>query len=344
MSRHANISIFVPHMGCPHRCSFCDQHAITGQAEMPTPDTVRQAVETAVNSRFGGAKRVELAFFGGSFTAIDRDVMVSLLGAAKPFVQSGLLSGIRISTRPDAVEDEVLDLLKSYGVTAIELGAQSMDDRVLFLNRRGHTAADVVDAARRIKAAGFELGLQMMTGLYGDTADGAVKTAEALATLQPDTVRIYPTIVLKNTHLEKKVQSGEFVSDTLDDTVALCAKLLLFFEARGIRVIRLGLHELDPETIVSGPWHPALRELCQGRIYLEKFTTAFAGKAAGDYRITVGRGEISKAVGQKKVNLRTLANLGYQVHIREREGVRPYAFFIEGGEAFAAEIDRGSGI
>lgn len=344
MSRHANISIFVPHMGCTHRCSFCNQHRITGHAPMPTADTVHKAMARAIDSSFGGKGQVELAFFGGSFTAIAPDKMLELLAAAQPYLQSGVIDGIRISTRPDAVGDETLALLKNYGVTAIELGAQSMDDRVLALNRRGHTALDVESAAQRIRAAGFELGLQMMTGLYGDTAQGAVQTAERLAALCPDTVRIYPTVVLKNTELQKRVQRGEFTCDSLADTVHLCARLLLFFEQRGIRVIRLGLHELAADDIVCGPWHPALRELCQGQIYLEKFMHSLAQRPTGDYTITVGRGERSKAVGQKKINLLRLAEQGYRVRISEQAGIPPYAFYLEGEEAFAAEINRGSGI
>ena len=177
--------------------------------EQPTADDVRAAVDTALTSpKFDGAL-AEIAFFGGSFTAIERGYLLELLGAAHEFVRGGAVAGIRISTRPDAIDGEILDILKQYGVTAIELGAQSMRDEVLRLNRRGHTARDVVNSARLIQQYGFSLGLQMMTGLYGDDDEGARDTARKLAELQPDTVRIYPTVVLKGTELAEKMRTGE---------------------------------------------------------------------------------------------------------------------------------------
>ena len=164
--KKGNISVFVPHIGCPQKCSFCNQNTITGSHSVPTPDDVKNAVETALLKT---EYEYEIAFFGGSFTAIERAYMISLLETAKPYIESGKIKGIRCSTRPDAIDDEVLSLLKSYGVTAIELGAQSMNDAVLSANLRGHTADDVRNASRLIKKYGFELGLQMMTDLYLST-------------------------------------------------------------------------------------------------------------------------------------------------------------------------------
>ena len=161
--KHSNISIFVPHIGCPNKCSFCDQRYITGVSNAPHPEDVEQAVITAVKSKKFNPKTTEIAFFGGSFTAINRNYMISLLEVASSFVKIGLVSGIRISTRPDNIDEEILMLLKSYNVTAIELGAQSLNDRVLKLNNRGHSAQDVVKASTLIKKHGFELGLQIMT-------------------------------------------------------------------------------------------------------------------------------------------------------------------------------------
>ena len=183
--RHANIALFVPHIGCPHRCSFCDQNAISGAERPPEPADVTAACETALQSLGSRAAEAEIAFFGGSFTAIDRGYMLRLLDAARPYVRAGKVRGIRLSTRPDAVEPEVLSLLREYGVTTIELGAQSMDDRVLALNGRGHTADQVRRAACRVREMGFSLGLQMMTGLPGDTPEGAWYTARELASPLP---------------------------------------------------------------------------------------------------------------------------------------------------------------
>ena len=199
--KHANIALFVPHIGCPHRCSFCDQNAISGAECPPEPADVTAACETALQSLGSRAAEAEIAFFGGSFTAIDRGYMLRLLDAARPYVRAGKVRGIRLSTRPDAVEPEVLSLLREYGVTTIELGAQSMDDRVLELNGRGHTADQVRRAACRVREMDFSLGLQMMTGLPGDTPEGAWYTARELAALSPAEVRIYPTVVLDGTRM-----------------------------------------------------------------------------------------------------------------------------------------------
>lgn len=328
MSRHANISIFVPHYGCPNRCSFCNQNAITGKREMPSADDVRRAVEKAVSSGFGGAQSCEIAFFGGSFTAIDRKKMLELLGAAYPFVKDGTVSGIRISTRPDFIDDEILDILESYGVSTIELGAQSMDDGVLTLNSRGHSSGQVVLASRMIKARGFELGLQMMTGLMGDSDEVAIATAEKLAALNPDTMRIYPLIILKNTYLETAFKDGSFRPQTLDEAVALCCRLLLFFHEKKIPVIRLGLHELEESQVVAGPWHPAFSELCTGRLYYKIISEKLDRMSRGEYTVSVAKGETSKAVGHKKCNSAAWEQAGKRVKIREKEGLLPLEFEI----------------
>lgn len=177
--KHANVAIFVPHNGCPHQCSFCNQRSITGQQVQPTPQDILSAIQVAKSSQNAQIRETEIAFFGGSFTAIERSYMCALLNVAAPFVKDKTFSGIRISTRPDAIDDEILTLLKQYGVTSIELGAQSMDDSVLVHNQRGHTAEQVRTASRLIKSYGFSLGLQMMTGLYGDTVNGARDRAAA---------------------------------------------------------------------------------------------------------------------------------------------------------------------
>ena len=206
--KHANISIFVPHIGCPNKCSFCNQRYITGVFKAPHPEDVIDAVERAKKSPNFAPENTQIAFFGGSFTAINRNYMLSLLDVAAEFVEKGEVSGIRISTRPDCINEEILDVLKHYGVTSIELGCQSMSDEVLKLNNRGHTAEDVLKSAKLIKAYGFEFGVQMMTGLYGDTKQKSIETAEKLIALSPDTARIYPTVVLEGTELERLYRLG----------------------------------------------------------------------------------------------------------------------------------------
>ncbi len=324
--RHANIAVFVPHNGCPNQCSFCNQRTISGTASQPLPEDVASACEKAMQGGCEGAF-VQLAFFGGSFTAIDRGYMVSLLEAAQPYINSGFLNGgIRISTRPDFIDEEILSLLKKYGVRAVELGAQSMDDNVLAVNQRGHTASDVESAARLIKQNGFELGLQMMTGLYGSADEDSVMTAQKFISLSPDTVRIYPTVVLPGTMLAELYASGEYKVPSLDESVELCSHLLEMFEQAEINVIRLGLHAQQDvcDGYLAGGYHPALRELCEGEIYFRKIRAALEGKEKGSYEITVSSSEISKAVGQKKKNVIRLSDLGYVCKVKGDERCKRY--------------------
>ena len=318
--KHSNIALFVAGVGCPHRCTFCDQRTITGEPETASPEDVAPAVRTALES---GTRGAQLAFFGGSFTAVPRPYMISLLEAARPFVEDGSVSGIRISTRPDSVGDEVLDILEDYGVEAVELGAQSMRDRVLKLNRRGHTADDVVEAAERVRRHGFELGLQMMTGLPGSAPEDDLYTGRMLAELQPATMRIYPTIVLEGTELAELWRTGAYVPPTLDESVQVCGELLRIFEDRGIPVIRMGLHsggEVE-EGYLTGPYHPAFRELCEGHIYLERAKDALKGAEPGKYRLSVAPSEISKMAGQNRRNIIELEKNGYVCRIRPEDGL-----------------------
>lgn len=311
----------MPHLGCPHACAFCNQKTISGHSAAPSAQDVVSALKTAEKSLKGSGKRAQLAFFGGSFTAIDRDYMLELLDAAAPYIESGLISGIRCSTRPDCIDEEILALLKSRGVRAIELGAQSMDDRVLELNERGHSAAQVEKAARLIKAAGFELGLQMMTGLFGDSDEGARRTAERLAALEPDTVRIYPTVVLRGTRLAQLYEQGGYCPPDAEGSIDLCAELLDFFERRGIRVIKLGLHaecEVERE-LIAGAYHPAMRELCEARIFLRRMKRLLEEKGAKKGTFFVNPRDVSRAVGQKRENIMALENIGYKIAVVQDE-------------------------
>jgi len=330
--KHANVALFVPHQGCPNACSFCNQKTISGAQDAPTADDVRCACEIAIQSGKCDPHESEIAFFGGSFTAIERAYTESLLTAALVYIKGGFFRGVRISTRPDCMDGETLAFLKNYGVTAVELGAQSMCDRVLFENRRGHTAQDVRTAATMIREAGFSLGLQMMTGLYGSTDETDLYTAEEFIALKPDTVRIYPTVVLEGTHLAALYKSGAYTPQTLETAVPLCAELLLRFHRRGIPVIRLGLHSGGnvEEGYLAGAYHPAFRELCEGEIYLRKMCVSLERLPNGcEYLIEVPEKSLSKAKGQQKRNEKALRNLGFRCKIKGNPVLNDYEIQIK---------------
>ena len=320
---HANIPIFVPHGGCPHQCSFCNQRTISGQALIPGPEDVRRICRKALETLPEECPPVEIAFFGGSFTAIDRGTMISLLEAAAPFLTDSRIRGIRASTRPDAVSGEILETLCSYGVTAIELGAQSMYNEVLKRNGRGHTAEDVERASALVRRYGISLGLQMMTGLWGSSREQDLETGRRLAELEPDTVRIYPTVVLAGTELERRIASGEYEPPSLEETVDTASRLLELFEARGIRVIRLGLHasELLEKEMVGGGYHPALGELCRSRIWLRRILGELEAKRLSRPLLRISPKRASQIIGQKRSNLRALAEAGYPVALRLDPGL-----------------------
>lgn len=268
----------------------------------------------------------EIAFFGGSFTAIEREYMLKLLKSAYPFVKEGFFKGIRISTRPDCIDDEVCTVLKEYGVTSVELGCQSMSDEVLRKNLRGHTSLDVEKAVKVLRKFGFETGLQMMTGLWGSDYGTDIETAEKIIKLKPDTVRIYPTVVLEDTLLEKKYKSGEYKVMSLDETVSLVSELLLMFEENNIKVIRTGLHSGGnvEEGYVAGAYHPAFKELCESRIYLKKITEQIENMPEGNIVIKVPKGALSQATGQKKSNRERVERMGFSVRFEEDETLKKY--------------------
>lgn len=324
---HSNISIFVPHIGCPNMCSFCNQRYITGQSSAPRVQDVIDAVNVAVSSNNYDPKTTEIAFFGGSFTAINRNYMLRLLKCAYKFVKDGVVAGIRISTRPDAINDEILDLLKQHGVTSIELGAQSLNDTVLKLNNRGHNAQDVINASNHIKEYGFSLGLQMMTGLFGDCDEHSVYTAKEIIKLCPDTVRIYPTIVLKNTDLAALYDDKKYKPQTIDDAVELCTELLEMFNKANIKVIRLGLHAIEENSYIAGPWHPAFSELCYSNIFLKNAIKSLTEK--GRYTLYVNPSNISKMTGQKKHNILTLKNIGFDCVVKGDSSLIDYEIKVE---------------
>ena len=300
--RRRILPIFVPHAGCPNDCVFCNQKRISGSLLPASAETVRIAVST-----LAPGSGYELAFYGGSFTAIPETEQEVLLAAALPARESGAVSAIRVSTRPDAVTKEKLARLRFYGVETVELGAQSMCDEVLLRCGRGHTSADTVEAAKLVKDAGFTLILQMMTGLPGSGEARDIQTARSIAALHPDGVRIYPTVIIRDTPLEDLWRAGKYREHTVEDAVRVCAHILPIFDAAGIPVIRLGLNpsdELSGGAAVAGAYHPALGELVRSRLWRDKAETVLSGVEPGeDVVLGVARSRISVMTGQHRANV-----------------------------------------
>ncbi|RGF37720.1 radical SAM protein [Ruminococcus sp. AF43-11] len=329
--KHSNVSIFIPHNGCPHMCSFCNQNKITGQVYQPTPLDVEQTLEKAASDLDERTKNAEIAFFGGSFTAIDRTYMLSLLDATKKFRDK--FCGIRISTRPDYIDNEILDILKSYGVTSIELGAQSMSDDVLLANDRGHSAESVFKSSELIKSYGFSLGLQMMTGLYKSDIQKDLYTAETFVKINPDTVRIYPTVIMKDTKLAELYLNGEYTPYSLEKSVNLCSKLIELFEKNNIKIIRLGLHYSDSlvNNSYGDNYHPAFKELCENKLFYDKFIEKAKDfpDLNGIKTVVINSKSLSKFLGQKRSNVKKLNELGYNFSVCFDDTLQKYELYLK---------------
>ncbi|MBW1786394.1 MAG: radical SAM protein [Deltaproteobacteria bacterium] len=269
------VPIFIPHEGCPHRCLFCEQGRITGV----TPGRVSAAkVERLLNmalssTGFHPERHPQVAFYGGTFTGLPLERMEELLGAAAPYLHSGRFRSIRVSTRPDALDAERLDLMKRHGVETVEVGAQSMNDRVLSLSRRGHGADDTVRAVQRLKAYGFNVGLQLMPGLPGDSPEVFRSTVAACLAMRPDTIRLYPALVIKGTGLAERYEADAYRPWSLETAVRACAEACERFENEGIPVIRLGLMDTPDLSregrVLAGPRHPAFGFLVRSKMRLK---------------------------------------------------------------------------
>ncbi len=321
--RHINIPIFIPHLGCPNDCAFCNQRSISGRTHFDISD-VRKQIEDALET--SGESECEIAFFGGSFTGIDRSLMISLLEIAEEFVKVGKVTSIRLSTRPDYISEEILEILGRYSVKTIELGIQSCSDAVLTTSKRGHTVRDTVSACRLIKARGFSLVGQMMIGLPTSSEADEIETAKMICELGASEARIYPIVILKGTQLVKMVESGEYAPLNEDELISRSASVLSVFRGNGVKVLRIGLHsgtELNSgDEIACGYYHPAMGELVEGELYfreLEKRLAEMPSKQDG-ITVTVPRGELSKAIGQNGRNRRRLIEKFDLKAIKFKEG------------------------
>ncbi|MBR5553181.1 MAG: radical SAM protein [Clostridia bacterium] len=306
--RHANIPIFIPHEGCPNGCVFCNQKKITGTHGLAGRDILPE-IEAALATIDPNVFETEIAFFGGSFTGIDRSEMIRLLKGAYGFVKAGRVSSIRLSTRPDYVNDEILDILSEYGVRHIELGVQSASDAVLSASKRGHTAECAKKALKMIADRGFVAGGQMMIGLPGSTLADELRTAKIICECGALEARIYPTVVFYDTELCNMAKRGEYIPITTDDAAERAAKCYRVFLENRVKVLRVGLQSSEnlssENEVFAGANHPALGELCEGRVYLDLVKDDVAKKLCTDGNTLVIEapfGEISKVAGHKKEN------------------------------------------
>ncbi|TGA43130.1 radical SAM protein [Clostridioides difficile] len=302
------ITIFVPHKGCPHDCIFCNQKKITGVSTDVTSEDARNIIEECLETIDKDAD-VEIAFFGGSFTAIDIDIQKSLLSVAKEYVEKGLVKDIRMSTRPDCIDEDILSMLKEYKTSIIELGVQSLDEKVLLDSIRGHQSEIVYKSSKMIKNSGIKLGLQMMIGLPADTEEKCIFTAKKFVELKPDCVRVYPTLVVKDTGLEKLMEQNKYNPFTLEESVNIVKKVLVLFYVNNINVIRVGLQATDDiqigKAVLAGPYHPAFRELVEADMikdYLE--FVILQNKNIKQMLVKSNKKNISKIIGNKKTNVK----------------------------------------
>lgn len=301
--RHFNIPIFIAHYGCPNTCVFCNQNKITGVETDVQPNEISSIIEENLNTLPREGKK-EVAFFGGTFTAISLPLQKQFLEEVKKYIDKGLIDGVRLSTRPDNINREILDLLKAYNVTTIELGVQSLDNKVLELSERGYKKEEVERASKLIKEYDIKLGIQVMPGLPGSSFEKDIRTVEEVVKIKPDLVRIYPTLVIKDTKLEKMYRAKEFKPLSMEEAIKLTAVLLVKLELNNIKVIRVGLQPSDDiraeGVVIDGPFHPAFRELVEGELYRKFFENIL--EREGTLSVKINKYDVSRAVGIKKSN------------------------------------------
>lgn len=322
MKKEYIIPIFVPHLGCPHACIFCNQRKISGEQKDVRAEDVRKTIEYYLDNFKDDNKLVEVAFFGGSFTAIDIDLQKELLEAANEYIQKGLVNGIRISTRPDAINKEILKMLKKYNVKTIELGVQSANNYILQKAERGHTFEDVKKASKLINRFGFILGHQMMIGLPESTSLDEINTAKTLIKLKPKIVRIYPVLVIKGTKLEEEYNNGNYEPLSVVQAVERSKEVAHLFNKKKIKVIRIGLQNTDEicepgnktSQVVAGPYHPAFRQLVEAGMWYDVIVTKIKkfNTKVKQVQIRANPEDINNIIGHKKENVEKLKEI-YEV-------------------------------
>lgn len=319
MKKHYIIPIFVPHLGCPNDCIFCNQRSISGQQKMITKEDIEKTIEFYLENIRDKNSQIEVAFFGGSFTGIDEQKQEEFLQVAYKYIQQGKIQSIRISTRPDYIDKKVLKRLKKYKVETIELGVQSANDYILKRCNRGHSFKDVEKASKMIRWHGFKLGHQMMVGLPESTRIDEINTAKELIKLKPKMVRIYPVLVIKNTKLEKEFLDGKYTPLTVVQAVETCKELVSMFNKKGIEVIRVGLQNTDeisePGTerseVVAGPYHPAFRQLVESGLWYDTIVSKIKqlNVKVKKVQVTINPQDANNVIGHKRENIEKLKEM-----------------------------------
>lgn len=312
MKKEYIIPIFVPHLGCPNDCIFCNQKSISGEQKMITTEDIKKTVDYFLENIKEKDSYKEVAFFGGSFTGIDVETQERFLKTVYEYIQEGKIDSIRVSTRPDYINKEILKILKKYKVQTIELGVQSANDYILKKAGRGHTFADVKTASKMIRWAGFKLGHQMMVGLPESTKIDDINTAKALIKLKPKMVRIYPVLVVKGTGLERDYNEGSYEPIPLVQAVETCKELVAMFNKNHIEVIRVGLQTTseisnpgsEKSEVVAGPFHPAFRQLVESGLWYDAIVARIKklNVKVKEVEVTVNPTDVNNVIGHKKEN------------------------------------------
>lgn len=330
--KHSNIPIFIPELACPHQCVFCNQRKISGQIDVPAPEDIADTIKMYSSSMNDG-RTIELAFFGGSFTGIPIDLQEAYLKAAQPFIKDGSIQGIRLSTRPDYIDVERMDLLAKYGVIAIELGAQSTNQEVLQKSGRGHNFDAIKNATKLIKSYGMELGLQMMIGLPTDTKERSIQTANDIISLGADTTRIYPTIIVKDTALESLFNEGSYKPLSLSEAINWSKDILPLFEMSGVKVLRVGLHPsedlVEGKNLVAGPMHASFKEMVQTAIWRDLLMKECEKSTTKSFSFSVTPSQLNYAIGFKGSNRNELLENGFSIRFQQDTSLSGYEYKVE---------------
>lgn len=340
MSKNYIIPIFVPHLGCPNDCVFCNQKSISGQQKMITKDDIRKTIDFYLENIKDKKAKKEVAFFGGSFTGIDVNKQEEFLQTAYEYIKKGKVNSIRISTRPDYIDKTILKRLKKYKVETIELGVQSANDYILKQSKRGHTFEDVIKASKLIRWYGFKLGHQMMVGLPESTRLDEINTAKELIKLKPKMVRIYPVLVIRNTKLEKDFLNEKYKPLTVVQAVETCKEIVPLFRQKGIEIIRIGLQNTDeisdpsnPKSeIVAGPYHPAFRQLVESSLWYDNIVERIKQleTKVKKVKIAINPKDVNNVVGHKRENIIKLKEM-YELDliVKQDEKIKQGKFEIE---------------